>query len=713
MTLKTLSIFVLIISVFSCKQKVELQSTDNAKPILNLEVYKDFQTNTIYDTLENTETIHFQKWLKHEDSLAENYFIDSPIYEKYLKSLEKLEGDSFEQNAFIRISELNEYFYVRFDVEAETDVIYFQKTYDSKPVELFNCKSNNLGRISYLSVSYDSKILAIGFENENGFSSDIFFLDVKTKTILDDKISNISPDYGGIEWLPDSSGFVYLYFPIIDKNEEGFKENSFSTVYYLGNNNQPKAIFGRNNRLNIQSDFYPKIKISSSEDKYLVGYVASSNDFYEAYVLSVKDLKNNHLKWRPFFELQDSIYYNQGIVRGDEYFFRQSRNGKTVLAKVNIENPDFDNPEIIASKQGFDQIRQFDLTKKDIYYSTSKFGSQIKLYKVDSDFEEKEIETPFTPGYLKFFGASVSNDFIGIGIDGWTSAYKRYLIKPNKNLKLEGLHKRLDYSAYDNFKTALIDANSHDAENVPLTLIYENEIARNSENKVLMYVYGAYGENIEPYFEPMLLEWIKQGNILAFAHVRGGGEKGKNWHLDGMKLNKFNSWKDLIACSEYLIENKITQKGLISVFTSSAGGITAAMAVNERPDLFSSLIADVPRLNPYHLESEGSISSTSYLEYGSVNDSIERIGLIAMDPFLNILEPKEYPATYVSASYKDDRIPIWDNSKYITKLRDSTLAEKRPIIFDLDFEFSHSSENSPYAIYFSRLFTFAESNMQR
>ncbi|HCO84120.1 MAG TPA: S9 family peptidase, partial [Arenibacter sp.] len=172
--------------------------------------------------------------------------------------------------------------------------------------------------------------------------------------------------------------------------------------------------------------------------------------------------------------------------------------------------------------------------------------------------------------------------------------------------------------------------NSRDGVSVPLSLIYRKDMKLDSNNEMFIYVYGAYGESMSPFFSPTYLDWVKQGGILAFPHVRGGGEKGEEWHTQGMKELKYNSWKDLIACTEALIEKGYTRTGLVSLYTNSAGGITGGMAVNERPELYTSFIAEVPRMHPFGLESATTASSTSYIEYGTIKDSVECLGLIQM-----------------------------------------------------------------------------------
>ena len=74
-----------------------------------------------------------------------------------------------------------------------------------------------------------------------------------------------------------------------------------------------------------------------------------------------------------------------------------------------------------------------------------------------------------------------------------------------------------------------------------------------------MYGYGAYGINTKDnYFNnysPVNNLLIQNGAILVHAYIRGGGEKGESWHVAGMKENKPNTWRDFIACAEYLIKN--------------------------------------------------------------------------------------------------------------------------------------------------------------
>src|SRR5690606_30160458 len=120
-------------------------------------------------------------------------------------------------------------------------------------------------QISDLSPSYDGLKVAIGLRKEGEFSSTFVIFDRGANVLLPEAVTHVSPDFGGIEWLPNGSGFIYLYFPVVDKTLPGYKKNSFSVLYKLGQNPEKRnPIFGKNNAVKISPDFYPKVKIGSS-----------------------------------------------------------------------------------------------------------------------------------------------------------------------------------------------------------------------------------------------------------------------------------------------------------------------------------------------------------------------------------------------------------------------------------------------------------------
>ena len=678
------------------------------KPInkFGVKIYDD------YVNLNKLEDPQVLDWFKAQDSLAEAYFSENRLFNNFLVKFEEYQNREKTAIRLIQINEKGNYFFIKYDEEDRREKLYFQEDVNSKALEIFDPKSH--GEITYLKPSFDGLKIAIGFPSDKKFSSIIRFLNIKTGEFYQDQITNINPSFGGIEWLPDSSGFIYLYFPVIDQSSSGYKKNSYSVIHKLGEDSDlRKEVFGRNNIVNIPIDFYPKVKINSSADEYIIGYSASSNDYYDAYIAKVSDLLSGKITWEPFFKIKHKVFTTEGVVRDNEFIFRQGNNVGNQISSVKLISPNFNKPDLLAEGTIENPINQLALNKDNVYFSKSKFGVEVSLWKINDKGGICQLQPPFVPGYATFFGGTIASNLIGVELDGWTSNYTRFLISEDDNLFKEGLQVETFYPEFKNLISEQIMIKSHDGVEVPLSLVYDPQTLKGSLNEVFIYVYGAYGESLSPFFYPIFLNWAARGGILAFPHVRGGGEKGKKWHEQGQKLFKFNSWKDLIACTEGLIQKGFTQKGLISLYTSSAGGITAGMAVNERPDLFSSFIAEVPRLNPHGLESSQTVSSTSYLEYGSVKDSLEYIGLVKMDPYYNLKSNGEYPATLIISASQDDRIPLWDSGKYIAKLQNITKG-KVPVLLDIDYQNSHDKLGYDDIVkLYSKIFSFARNNMSR
>ena len=669
-----------------------------------------------YHQLSNLQDTAVQDWFSAQDSLAEAYFLNNGLLEQYRDRFYGLQNRIVGDVSMVRISESGSYFYLKYDELKEVDVLFYKKNFSDQEMEIFDPSKRYPDNpiISYLEPSYDGKKIAIGFDSMEDFTTKVIIYDLEEKTILKEEISNINPDFGGIEWLPDSSGFIYLYFPNIDLTKPNYKQNSYSVIHFLGDNpNRRTAIFGKEESYKIPSDSYPKIKTGSSLDNYIVAYAAKSGDFYDSFIANTIDVLSGIPNWKPFFTTTEKIYYNQGEIRGKHFIYRRATPDGNEICQVDIEDANFSNPLILAKGSRDNPITKFEVTKDYIYFVKEKYGVEISLFKIDENNNEGQLTLPFVPGYASFFGESITHNDIGLGLDGWTSDYVRYCIDSIGNIAKEGLYKTASIPDYENLVYKQVMVVSHDGEEVPLSLIYRNDLELDSTNEVFINVYGAYGVSMNPFFSPIFLDWVEQGGILAFPHVRGGGEKGREWHLQGMKGLKRNSWKDLISCTEYLIENGYAKKGLLSLYTNSAGGITGGMAVNERPELFSSFIAEVPRMHPFGLESSTSSSSTSYMEYGTVKDSLEFLGLLKMDPYLNLKSVTEYPATLIMPSSSDDRIPLWDSAKYIAKLQANNTANT-PVLMDIDYESGHENSAGYEAEIetYARIFSFAKTNMQ-
>ena len=183
---------------------------------------------------------------------------------------------------------------------------------------------------------------------------------------------------------------------------------------------------------------------------------------------------------------------------------------------------------------------------------------------------------------------------------------------------------------------------------------------------------------------------------MAIAHVRGGGELGEEWHKSGMKTSKSNTWKDLIACTEYLISEKITRGPQIAITSRSAGGILVGRAMTERPDLFAVAIPEVGFLNPLRIDMMQG-SPYQEFEFGNLKDSVECMALYEMDPYHHLTDGIKYPATLVTAGMLDSMVPLWMSAKFAARLQ-SVNSSKKPVLFWANPETGHMGDTKKQEI---------------
>lgn len=122
---------------------------------------------------------------------------------------------------------------------------------------------------------------------------------------------------------------------------------------------------------------------------------------------------------------------------------------------------------------------------------------------------------------------------------------------------------------------------------VPISLVYNKHVVKpQSASPLLLDAYGAYGIINSPRFSRERVSLLDRGVVFAIAHVRGGGEMGRQWYETGKFLDKTNTFKDVIAVAEHLIEQRWTLPQSLVLEGRSAGGMTVGAVGNMRPELF-------------------------------------------------------------------------------------------------------------------------------
>jgi prolyl oligopeptidase len=378
------------------------------------------------------------------------------------------------------------------------------------------------------------------------------------------------------------------------------------------------------------------------------------------------------------------------IVLNDYVYCLASKNASNFkIIRTKIADPDFANPEIIVPESKDEVIDDYKITSEGLYYSTTKNGVEARLYFVKNS-KSKQLKLPIKAGRILMDAKSKYETDIWFTFSGWLNAKERYQYNATNNIFTNAdLTPVPSYPEFDNFVVEEIEIPSHDGVKVPISLIYKKGMKRNGNNNVMIYGYGAYGNSLKPGFQTIFLSWVLNDGVFVVSHVRGGGEKGDDWHNQGFKTTKPNSWKDMISTAEYLIRNKTTNKRKIGIMGTSAGGILVGRAMTERPDSFKVMISDVGDLNTIRMKDTPN-GPNNMKEFGDPDIEEEFNALYEMDAFHHIKKNINYPACLISVGMNDARVAPWISGKFVAKLRENT-GSKNPILFSVNYNKGHNS----------------------
>jgi oligopeptidase B len=214
-----------------------------------------------------------------------------------------------------------------------------------------------------------------------------------------------------------------------------------------------------------------------------------------------------------------------------------------------------------------------------------------------------------------------------------------------------------------------IHARAEDGSEIPVSIVYRKDTRTNS-NPLYVYGYGSYGYSLPLGFSSNRLSLLDRGVVMAYAHIRGGGDLGTPWHDAGKMLNKRNTFSDFIRVVEHLTAEGYGDTARVAIEGGSAGGLLMGAVVNMRPELFRAVVSHVPFVDVMNTMLDASLPLTvpEYEEWGDPNDATYFEYMLSYSPYDN-LRAGSYPAMLVKTSLHDSQVMYWEPAKYVAKLR--------------------------------------------
>lgn len=255
-----------------------------------------------------------------------------------------------------------------------------------------------------------------------------------------------------------------------------------------------------------------------------------------------------------------------------------------------------------------------------------------------------------------------------------------------------------DFDA-DNYRSERVWVTARDGVKVPVSLVYRRELFKPNENPLLVYGYGSYGSSMDPAFSGSRLSLLDRGFVFALAHIRGGAELGQQWYDDGKLFNKLNTFHDFIDVTKELVAEGYGDAGQVYAMGGSAGGLLMGAIINQAPELYHGIVAQVPFVDVVTTMLDESIPLTTgeYDEWGNPNDKASYDYMLQYSPYDQV-RAQAYPHMLVTTGLHDSQVQYWEPAKWVAKLRELKTDDNQ-LLMHTDMDSGHGGKSGRFKAY--------------
>ena len=658
-----------------------------------------------YRYMENLNDPEVQSWFKNQDAYTRATLAGIPGRDKLLARLteffmsaparvttvQRLPGDVYMYYKSLA-GEGAPKLYIRNGLSGEERLLVDPGTIGVAPA---NARKGR-NALAYVALSQDGKYVAVGITpggSEN--DTEIHVIDIATGHETGDIILRALG--GDPQWLADNRSFIYGRLQDLppDAPKTELRQKYRSYLHVLGTDpTNDRAVFGYGVVPAIDIDPKHGIDVSLPPGStYLIGRDnpgVSPNSSY--YIEPVDAVGAPNAAWRKLADLSDKV--KDVAVHGDELYLLTFKNASRYkVLRTDARHPDLSSADVIVPAS--DAVVETMSAAQDALYVRVLDGGIDRILRVPYG-PAPRVEHVVLPleGTATPVGSDARVPGILLRLASWTDIGNFYAYDPRtKQVINTQLAQFGRYARDDNSEAVNVKVKSYDGTLIPLSIIYRKGIRLDGSHPTLLAGYGAYGtSSIRPGFAPPLMAWTERGGILAECGTRGGGEYGEDWHLAGKGPTKPNTWRDFIACAEYLVDKKYTSPAHLAGSGTSAGGVLIGRAITERPDLFGAALITSGVLDALRAETTAN-GVSNIQEFGSTKTEDGFKALYAMSAYHHIQDRTPYPAVLLMVGMNDPRVDPWESAKTTARLQAATSSGK-PVLLRVDYAGGHSASGS-------------------
>lgn len=609
-----------------------------------------------------------------------------------MKPLEGFQNSLFEEmKARIKESDMSVpyrkngwYYYTRFEQGGEYP-LYCRKKGSLEAEEEIMLNVNQMAQgfefyqVGGLALNSSKNVLAYGLDTVSRRIYSINFKNLETGETLPFVIENTT---GSCVWANDNKT---IYFT---RKDEALRPYQI-WKYKLGDDpNSAELVYEE------KDETFNCFVYKSKSDKYII--IGSSSTLTSEYRFLDADKPEG--EWTIVHPREEGIEYGVGH-KGDEFFILTNWNAKNFrLMKTKVSAPQKENwEEVIAHRA--------DVLLEDIELFTDYL---VVEERIEGILNLRVIHLPTNQEHYIDFGEKAYTAYASTNMEfdsdvlriSYTSLTTPSLVydyhMQTKEFKIMKQQEVLGSFNKADYVSERINVTARDGKQVPVSIVHHKNTKKDGKAPMLLYAYGSYGSNIDPYFSSVRLSLLNRGFVYAIAHIRGSETLGREWYEDGKFLNKKNTFFDYIDCGKHLVDANYCAKDQLFAMGGSAGGLLMGAVANYEPQMWKAVVAQVPFVDVVTTMLDESIPLTAgeWEEWGDPREKEYYDYMKSYSPYDNV-EAKAYPNMLVTTGLHDSQVQYWEPAKWVAKLRELK-TDSNILLLHTEMDFGHSGASGRF-----------------
>lgn len=552
--------------------------------------------------------------------------------------------------------------------------------------------------IDWYQPSRDGRWVAVSLSSQGSELGTLHFYETETGRALPDQLPRVNgPTAGGsVAWNTDSTGVFYTRYPA--PGERPAADLAFYQQVFFHRLGTP--LNADTYEVGKQFPRIAEIQLDSSPDhQWQLATVANGDGGEFAHYL-----RNPQGEWTQVTRFSDGA--SQASFGRDPVFIEWPRDnalyflshagapkGQLLRLPLSLAGARLSQAQTVVP-EGKRALVGFSPSANGMYLSYLD-GGPMSLYFREFSEKTNRLIYPRSGGSAEPVSIStplvLAGDLAVFRVESYTEPFKWYACDPGRD--------RTRVTATEFTATAAADfsdievqrafATSKDGTRVPLNILAKRGLPRDGNNPTLLYGYGGYGISLTPRFDVARRAWFDQGGIYVVANLRGGGEYGESWHLQGNLTRKQNVFDDFAACAEFLIRSNYTRASRLAIEGGSNGGLLMGALLTQRPELFQAVVAHVGIYDSLRVELDPN-GAFNITEFGTVTDPAQYRALRSYSPYHQVKDGVDYPAVLLLTGENDGRVNPAHSRKMAARLQAATKSS-RPILLRTSGSTGHGS----------------------